>query len=301
MATISTQHLQLNPQNLKNLDGLDPTWFPEAMSWSQRANQLDTTTLEDAMRAAAHEKAMDPLRLSKQQADIDSTIASTGLTKANTSEQEMKNKVYGANIDRRIESEGKDLLLKAEQADFDRFELDVYSGLKSQDPQVRKASQAMLPMLKFAQQERIKADQQLRVQGSANANAKSMQEARFKHEKEMEDARIAAGKYSNKNSVKTIEQTIAGAKTAAQRHQALIDAATVAAQSGNEELAESYRARAEEIRPQAEAELRMLQKPGEVDLSKPRVQGEPVPVTPQSSIAPNRAKPGSRENPIKLD
>ena len=189
MATISTQHLQLNPQNLKSLDGLDPTWFPEAMSWSQRANQLDTTTLEDAMRAAAHEKAMDPLRLSKQQADIDSTIASTGLTKANTSEQEMKNKVYGTNIDRRIESEGKELLLKAEQADFDRFELDVYSGLRSKDPQVRKASQAMLPMLKFAQQERIKTDQQLRVQGSANAAAMTRQKQQQKHQIELEKMR----------------------------------------------------------------------------------------------------------------
>lgn len=301
MATISTQHLQLNPQNLKSLDGLDPTWFPEAMSWSQRANQLDTTTLEDAMRAAAHEKAMDPLRLSKQQADIDATLASTGLTKANTVKQEMENDVYSANKNRRIEQEGKDLLLKAAQADFDKFELDVYSGLKSPDQQVRKAAQAMVPMLKFAQQERIKTNEQLRVQGSANAAAKSMQEARFKQEKELEDARIAAGKYNNKNSVKTIEQTIAGAKTAAQRHQALIDAAKIAEQSGNDPLAESYRARAEEIRPQAEAELRMLQKPGEVDLGKPRVAGAPVPVTPQGSIAPNSAKPGSRENPIKLD
>jgi hypothetical protein len=213
----------------------------------------------------------------------------------------MENDVYSVNKNRRIEQEGRDLLLKAAQADFDKFELDVYSGLKSPDPQVRKAAQAMVPMLKFAQQERIKTNEQLRVQGSANAAAKSMQEARFKHEKEREDAEIAAGKYSNKNSVKTIEQTIAGAKTASQRHQALIDAATVAAQSGNNELAESYLARAEEIRPQAEAELRMLQKPGEVDLSKPRVPGKPVPVTPQSSIAPNSAKPGSRENPIKLD
>lgn len=51
-------------------------------------------------------------------------------------------------------------------------------------------------------------------------------------------------------------------------------------------LAESYRARAEEIRPQAEAELRMLQKPGEIDLSKSRTPGQPLPVTPQGSIAP---------------
>src|SRR5574343_1475123 len=127
MATISTQHLQLNPQNLKSLDGLDPTWFPEAMSWSQRANQLDTTTLEDAMRAAAHEKAMDPLRLSKQQADIDSTIASTGLTKSKTAQQDMENEVYGATKADRIKTEGRKLLMEASDADLKVLENQVYT------------------------------------------------------------------------------------------------------------------------------------------------------------------------------
>lgn len=190
MPTIASHNLQLNPRSLQDISGLDPTWFPEAMSWAGRANQMDTTTLEDAMRAAAHEKAMDPLRLRKQQADIDQTIASTGLTKANTVKQDMENEVYGATKKQRIETEGRKLLSEASDADLKILESQVYTALQSKDPKEWQAAQAIVPHLKFAVQERFKTDQQLRVQGSANAAAMARQKQQQEHQIELEKMRV---------------------------------------------------------------------------------------------------------------
>lgn len=111
------------------------------------------------------------------------------------------------------------------------------------------------------------------------------------------EGRVRAAQEAAQRRMMTAEQRIAAARTAKERHAALIDAAVVADQSGDTEAASRYLQRAEAIRPQAEAELSQTQpQPGKVDVGG--TTG--LPTHPSKSIAPPSAsgpKPGSDKPP----
>lgn len=101
----------------------------------------------------------------------------------------------------------------------------------------------------------------------------------------VEQARIAAGKY-NRTKALSLDQAIDNAKSARERYQKLQDAASVAEQGGDVEAANNYRARAEVVRPQAEAELRAQARPGTANLEALGVKANP-----DVSIAPRDKGP----------
>lgn len=107
----------------------------------------------------------------------------------------------------------------------------------------------------------------------------------------VENARIEAGKY-DKKAVASAEQLIEGAKSARERYSKLVDEATKAKLAGKPELEASYMARAEAVRPQAEAEIKMAT-PGSVAVGG--VTG--LPTNPNPQIAPPAAGASAPANP----
>ena len=119
---------------------------------------------------------------------------------------------------------------------------------------------------------------------------KSMDQTRLQGANQMalEKERINAGKYNKNKAALSADQAIDMAKSARERHQKLIDAATIAKQNGDQEGYDRYIARAEAIRPQAEAEIK-AQAPGGVNVGA--VANLPTNAGPQ--IAP----PGAAAQP----
>lgn len=104
--------------------------------------------------------------------------------------------------------------------------------------------------------------------GSADFH-KMREQVRLQSDSQMalEEKRIAAGKYNKGKAALSMDQAIDNAKSARERHQKLIDAATIAKQNGDQEGYERYSARAEAVRPQAEAEIKS-QAPGGVNVGQ---------------------------------
>lgn len=113
---------------------------------------------------------------------------------------------------------------------------------------------------------------------------------------------IDAGKFNAKNRAGAVsfEQDIFKLKKASEKFAALNDAAKAAEQAGNDALSIAYRARAEELRPQAMAELSnagaptVVQQPGQ----RPQLVNKAGQVELGGG---NKPKLGTAENPIKLD
>lgn len=110
-------------------------------------------------------------------------------------------------------------------------------------------------------------------------------------QKEIEQARIEAGKYDRSKAAADAEQQMdvtvqkAIQKGARAGHAAMVSAAEFFRQNGMPDKAAKYTAMAEQIRPQAEAETQNLSpKPGSVNIQG--VTGGSVPVNPSLSIAP---------------
>lgn len=108
----------------------------------------------------------------------------------------------------------------------------------------------------------------------------------------IEQAKIAAGKYNKASRIQTADQAIDNAKSARERYQKLVDAATQSKLDGDSESFDRYSARAEAVRPQAEAEI-ASQKPGGIDTGA--VTGMPTNAGP--SIAP---RDGTNPVPPKI-
>jgi hypothetical protein len=108
-------------------------------------------------------------------------------------------------------------------------------------------------------------------------DAKELERLRQRGAQDLVQKQSEAGKFS-RGITKTLEDQINAAKSARERHQRLIDAATVARQAGNMDAAEAYLYRAEQIRPQAEAEI-ATPKPGgvAVDSVAPGLRTNPPP------------------------
>ena len=305
----NTPLLSINPETISRMNGVLPENMPLMNFWKQNAQNYDLSKLAEfeAQRQAASQ--LRPFELEQKRLANEKTLADIAHTGAQTTGLGLANDTaaFEASIrnqhkDLIIQNHFKKLLSEGSAADRKHAENMIYENLRSSDPVKQEQAKKLLPTLEWYQKEEQKAVAELEKQKAADtaamartrvheSGATARSNAQIAAQKELEDARIKAGKYKSNTATKNFESTLETAKTAAQRHQLLIDGATVARQSGNEELAASYKARAEAIRPQAEAELRMLQKPGDIDLSKPRTPGQPLPTVPQSSIAPGGQKP----------
>jgi hypothetical protein len=293
---VNAFNFQATPQNLAAINGVRPDYMGMVWDWQQRAQQHDQTGLADLMRASQHEATMDPIRVQQGQATLADTQAGTAGKLLNNDAQRMKNEVDAYVLPQAKLQAAKDLILKGSEADEKMFAIEVDKMLRSDDPKQRAyGTQLLNTSRKAVEEKRAAESQRLTNQQRIELEGKQrMREigAQGGNAKELLQMQIDAGRFTktDKNAPVTFEQSFTKLKKAHEKHAALIDAARAATQEGNEALAQSYLARADDLRPQAEAELRMLQKPGEVDLSQQRVPGQPIPTTPRESIAPAGAK-----------
>ena len=133
------------------------------------------------------------------------------------------------------------------------------------------------------------------VQRMQNAGELERTQLTSKTQKEIEAARIAAGKYDRRKQIGDVTQQLDGMVQAALKkgarsgHAAALAAAEMANRANLPELAAKYTAVAEQIRNQAEAEISNLTPvPGKVDPSA--LTGGSIPVNPSKSIAPGGAQ-----------
>ena len=245
-------------QGLTQLNQVPVDMTLEGLRAVGQRQRTDEITLQELARKQQYEQQADPLRIRQMQLANDVSLQNLG-------RMTRENKEGAFTSDARMQAELKKHLLNASHADLDQVAQHGQRLAYSQNPKERAIGQALLLQSKEAIQEREK----IRLQGAQQQELMRMQ--------------IDAGRFKKADKGGfTFEQSLSKFKKAHEQHQALVQQALMARREGNEPLAESYEARAESIRPQAEAELRMLQQPGQVDLA---ATGD-IAVTPQGSIAP---------------
>lgn len=161
--------------------------------------------------------------------------------------------------------------------DYAVFENGVHQMRASSDPEIRKHGNTLFPYLKSIAAERDK----LNIQG---ANQLANTNASIAGQKQIEQMRIDAGKYKDKNASTDFWVSFNKLKNAKDKHAALVLAARQELQQGNEEGANKFRELAEEIRPQAEAEINAGAKPDQLDLAA--MAGGKLPTKTNPGIAP---------------
>ncbi len=260
-------------QGLTQLNQVPTDMQLEGMQALRQRQQTDSITLQELARKAQVAQQEDPLRIRQMQFANDISLQNLGRTTRENRENDFTSNA-------RMQAELKKHLLNASQADLDQVAQHGQRLAYSQNPKERAIGQALLLQSKEAIQEREK----IRLQGAQQQELMRMQ--------------IDAGRFKKADKGGfSFEQSLGKFKKAHEQHQALVQQALMARREGNEPLAESYEARAEAIRPQAEAELRMLQQPGQVDLA---ATGG-IAVTPQGSIAPQNKNPAVKLTPQHED
>lgn len=260
-------------QGLTQLNQVPVDMTLEGLRAIGNRQRTDEITLQELARKQMVAQQMDPLKIREQQLANDVSLQTLGRVTRENKENDFTS-------DARMQAELKKHLLNASQADLDQVAQHGQRLAYSQNPKERAIGQALLLQSKEAIQEREK----IRLQGAQQQELMRMQ--------------IDAGRFKKTDkSGFSFEQSLSKFKKAHEQHQALVQQALMARREGNEPLAESYEARAEAIRPQAEAELRMLQQPGQVDLA---ATGG-IAVTPQGSIAPQNKGPVIKLTPQHED
>jgi hypothetical protein len=230
----------------------------------------------------------NPIKLRQAGLDADTTAArlpgEVAVSAGKTRDQKILDSIP---LDVQTKAKLTDIYAKMSKEELQQLDDHMNKGLMSPDPEVQKIAQAALehtaPFRKVRYDADIKQERDIAL-------------AKLKHTQDMarDKQNIDAGRWKRAGKVQSIEMTIATAKSARERHQALIDAATIATQDGDEALAESYNARAAAIRPQAEAEIANLQpRPGSPSL--PALAG--IPVNPNISVAPPGTAPAAGAKP----
>jgi len=266
-------------QGLTQLNQVPVDMTLEGLRAIGQRQRTDEITLQELARKQQYEQQADPLRIRQMQLANDVSLQNLG-------RMTRENKEGDFTSDARMQAELKKHLLSASQADLDQVAQHgqrlAYS--MHQDPATRAKERAIGQALLLQSKEAIQEREKIRLQGAQQQELMRMQ--------------IDAGRFKKADKGGfTFEQSLSKFKKAHEQHQALVQQALMARREGNEPLAESYEARAESIRPQAEAELRMLQQPGQVDLA---ATGD-IAVTPQGSIAPQNKGPTVKLTPQHED
>lgn len=131
-------------------------------------------------------------------------------------------------------------------------------------------------------------EEQMKQQEANKRNA-----ATIAGQKELEQMRIDAGKYNKKEQIKGFQDIVnlqlSKAKSARDQHAILVRAATAAQQNGEMGLFQDYMGQAEALRPQAEAEIAAIPKPGSASLGDMNIPVNPTPgIAPPGKSNPNR-------------
>ena len=186
MAQVNGFNFQSTPQNLAAINNVRPDYMPDVWDWQQRAQQHDSTGLADVMRAAQQEAAMDPGRIQKQAADLESVMAQTAGTKLDNTKKGMDNDVRAYNLPQEKLVAAKEMLLKGTEADEKLFGIEVDKLLRSDDPKKQAYGKQLLDVSRKAVEERraaelqrgtnkeritLEGDQRMREIGAQGVNA----------------------------------------------------------------------------------------------------------------------------------
>ena len=287
---VNLSNLLLNPTQLQQYQDLRPDMMPLFWQWRDNARRGDSLSLENATRALAHAKAMDPLLLQTAGANLESiyantegTRASTENTRARTSSIPLENRLKeeqrrGLQLENDYEesiipekkkSAVAKFLREASDADFAKAENDVYNLIRSNNSKQRKAGMELLPYLKSSVEERYKTDSQLRVVGATQAGQQSLEALRHKNATALEQQRIDAGKYDRKTLAVTVESMLLKARDAAHKAEILEQAYWVAKSAGDEEAAAILTQRAQQARQRSAEDFknRAAGAPGRIDVA----------------------------------
>ena len=303
MAQVNGFNFQSTPQNLAAINNVRPDYMPDVWDWQQRAQQHDNTGLADVMRAAQHEAAMDPGRIQKQAADLESVMAQTAGTKLDNTRKGMDNELQQHLLPQKKIQDFKDLILKGSEADEKMAQIEIDKMLRSNDPKVKSYGQQLLDASRKAVEERRKADLDWKYKrqelGITEGGANARQSQRFVHEKEMEGLRTAkAIKVAEISAAARKAKLEAGANP--KKWQELAVALTM----------ELRQAVDPEIKATLAQELEFAQTMAErlAPVAPPQIDpnqvggGKLVPGRAPMPQAPGAGpKLGTRENPIKLD
>jgi hypothetical protein len=241
------------------------------------AFQNNQMNQDAALQDLLFQRQNDPIKLRQAGLAADTTEAQLPGVQADSWQKTRNQQVReGIPLDTEQKAQLSKIATQMSDEEWKQTENALQQAAIDPSPRVREWASSMIPHLKAMQEERLKnKDREDRAQ--------SVETMRNVSAEKIAQMNIDAGKFQKGGGVKSLELTIASAKSARERHQALIDAATVAKQQGNVQLAESYTERAAAIRPQAEAEIANLQpRPGAANL--PAMAG--IPVNPNISVAP---------------
>lgn len=257
------------PSTLEDIFRMNPAAQFQAQQMMEGGRQQNEQDLQGSVLKNMFDAANDPLRLRQAGLNADTTEAQLPGVQANSGMLQRKNSNEGILNNDALAQAKQEFMSKASDAHlkelFDKGQEMAYSL----DPKMRMQGQQIMSMHKDMVKEREKQAAETARQLATTREAGS--QARLTQQ----DA-IDAGKFKKGNKlILTLDQAIDNSKSAKERHQKLIDAATQAEQEGEPDAAARYRARAEAIRPQAEAELLATPKPGTADLGALGVQANP--------------------------
>ncbi len=184
-----------------------------------------------------------------------------------------------------IKATAAKLAKETSDAHYGEFENGVYAMLSSQDPKIRQQGQAMFPYLKAIATERDK----IAMQGNQRMREIG---ATTQGQKDLMQMQIDAGRFKDKNASLGFWGNFHKLKSAKDKHAALLLEAVKEEQAGNADGGLQLRQMAEEIRPQAEAEINARATPPAVDIS----QLGNIPTVAAPTISP-QARP---KQPVQL-
>lgn len=261
-------------------DSLMPGMF--AMDRQEGAQRSQLLNQASALQDLYLAEQMNPLKVRQQQLQNDTSLAQLPGFQADSSMKQDKAKISRETVGLQLSAQQRKLLADASDDDVKLLENAAQHLAYSSDPAESAKGQQLLQLHKLVIQEKSKqkymSDRQL-----------ELEKLRGKNALDLANVNNAAGRYNRSSkAVLSLDQAIDNAKSARERHQKLLDAATLAKQNGDEESYSNYMQRAEIVRPQAEAEISNLQpKPGTPELNKLGIQ-----TNPSLSIAPKAGNQG---------
>lgn len=166
-----------------------------------------------------------------------------------------------------LNAKQRELLKSVAMSDLEALQAHAEAAAMSPDPNIRAQGAQALQWTKTFRQEKMKEEgldrrNQATIQGHITTTAMNN-----KSQKELEQMRIDAGKYSKSGVRVTVETQLIKAKTAREKAE-ILEAAYFAAQAGgDEEGAQGYLSRLQQARQRAaeDANNTALGKPGAVD------------------------------------
>lgn len=307
-----------------------PDFSAQSVRLEDMMNQSNQMELQDQQRKLAYDTASDPMNLEKLSLGNQTSQAQLPGLQADSAMKQRKNKYEDIFNDEALNSiRGK---YKSEDLErhigdigsvgtlFQQGAEDVYNSPVGGAQRVKARLAAaghgdmwnpmweQLPPAELQRALRESGDAlsdtvpKLRASLLKEGSAEKIASGNNATQKEIEQMRVDAGKYTKKGppGAITFEQNMQKLKKPSEKYAALIDAAKEI-ETDNPSLAASYRARAGDLENLVKAELAAGQ--GATITQTPGQRPQLTPKSENVNVAPGGAKPkqGTAENPIKLD